>query len=290
MSTPITPRPHPWRRAVMVATSLLAVVLLAFSLKVWLMVAGNESGRQSYAAGESERAAEAFGANLRLNVLEPWVAHFNKGTAHYQAEQWQLAEDEFRAALAQVPEQHACMVALDLAWTIEAQGDELAADGKSDEARARWAEARKVLDGSRCGQLPDGSPSPTPTPSPQSPSPSPSGSPTPSGSPSPGPSDGGSPTPSAPSTEPPSEQEQKEQSERTRQRLEKKEQGASTASPSPSGSGSPQLSPGPSQSSDPRSEQGKQEKLKQRQEKAQQERSQRKDRKDTSSSDVDKPW
>lgn len=196
-----------WRQ--LLIPVLVGLVLVAFGLRVGQVWATNEAGRASYQAGESVNAVDAFTANQAVNLLQPWVAEFNLGTARHQQGDWIKAEAQFRTALALAPRTQVCMISLNLAWTLEARGDEAAASGNPAGAVSAWQAAQQALDAAGCesGSTeqataasdtgdrlaekldPAQSTPSSPPSSPASPSPTPSSSATPSTSPSPSNSD-----------------------------------------------------------------------------------------------------
>lgn len=112
--------------------------------------ATNQSGIAAYEQGYWVQAHVEFASNTDWNLLQPWVAHFNSGTVQYQQANWASAEHDFRAALGLRPGGARCMISLNLAWTLEAKGDQQASSGLWDAAKASWQAGRDVLAASGC--------------------------------------------------------------------------------------------------------------------------------------------
>ncbi|GAB3624933.1 hypothetical protein GCM10027418_30190 [Mariniluteicoccus endophyticus] len=181
--------PRRRRSAYVVAPVWLVLVLVAVLLLTKL--ADNAAGRESYVGHDPAGARQRFERTQRINVVEPWIAHFNHGTAAYQLRRYAEARTDFSTALASVPKTHDCMVRLNLVETIERMGDELAAARSFDAARVQYEEALRVLRAGSCGdRTPDPSASPSAEPSA---SPSRSGTPSRSASSAPGSSESATP-------------------------------------------------------------------------------------------------
>lgn len=188
------------RRRLLLWAAPLAVLLLLFAGKVAVMQWSNAAGRAAYEGKDFGGAAEAFGRNGTLNLLERWVAPFNEGDALFGRQDHAGAVDRFGRALETVPHAHECTVRINLATVHEAVGDAAREAGDTDAAKTAYEQARTVLADGRCptdaGQGAEQSaeaeeddqrlqdklrelgadPRPTPTPSP---SPTPTSTPTP---------------------------------------------------------------------------------------------------------------
>ncbi len=216
------------RRILLACYAPLAVLLLAFAVKVFVMTSDNAAGRASYGAGQYDTAQRRFDATQVVNIFEPWVAPYNQGTTFYQLLRYTEARASLEKALTLVPPRYDCMVRLNLVTTIEAQGDELMARQNAADAKKRYDEAIAVLGQGDCGTRESKSPSPSPSGSSSKPT---SKSPTPakasSGQSSKGQS--GQPTQGEsgqPTKGPTSDQERKEQekqrADEAEQRLDEK--------------------------------------------------------------------
>jgi tetratricopeptide (TPR) repeat protein len=138
------------RRRLLVLGLLPLLLALALSVKVGVMLGLDDRGRSSFADSEFERAAEAFAANGRLNVFEPWVAPYDEGTADYRLADFATARALFEEALLVVPGERECLVRINLSLTLEALGDAGLADSRRDLAEAFWREGIAVLDEGGC--------------------------------------------------------------------------------------------------------------------------------------------
>ena len=129
---------------------LPALVLLLLAGRVGLVLRADAAGRAAYASGKYGEAHDRFAANRSLNVLEPWKAPFNAGTALYRDQELEAAVDAFGAALDAGPKPDECTVRIDLALTHEAIGD-IAAEADDDPAaRDAWTAGREALAAGGC--------------------------------------------------------------------------------------------------------------------------------------------
>lgn len=126
--------------------SCAALLLAVVALKVLSAVLLSHQGTSAYADGDFSKGADAFGRLETVNVIEPWRAHFNRGTSRYMAGDLDGAEASLREAWERADGN--CEVLTNLVLTIETQGDRLA-DGDPDAATARYEEARDLA-GDEC--------------------------------------------------------------------------------------------------------------------------------------------
>lgn len=185
------------KRLLLIGAAALLVALLV-GAKTISMTMINEAGRAAYGAGSVPEADREFGRLAPVNVLSPWVAWNNRGTAQFGLGAYDVAETEFRRALELVPTKHVCVVAVNLASTLEKIGDDLTAAGDPAGGRQRFEEGIALIDRYGCpsdeqtadnaqqtkqrleekvGEQPEEQPTPSPTPSPSasaSPTPTPS--------------------------------------------------------------------------------------------------------------------
>lgn len=143
------PRARLKRLVVMVAT-VLCTALVGVGIKLVDVAVNDWMGLTAHDSGNMGQSARWFGRNHRLNVTEPWLAHYNSGTAAFGEQRWQNAEEHYRRALELAPPQHRCTVALNLAWSMEARADALKAGGNLTEAQEHWARAGKVVEQNHC--------------------------------------------------------------------------------------------------------------------------------------------
>lgn len=138
------------RRPLLLAGLLPAVLALLFAAKVALMLAHDGGGRDRFEDGDHVAAAGEFAANQWLNVLEPWIAHFDEGAARHAAGDLDAAVDAYREALAAVPEAEECLVRINLALAYEALGDAAVRKQAPDAAVGHWTAAIAVLTDGGC--------------------------------------------------------------------------------------------------------------------------------------------
>lgn len=298
------------RRILLACWAPMAILLLAFSVKVFAMTSDTEAGRSSYGTGKYDEANRRFDATRVINIFEPWVAPYNQGTTLYQLLRYAEARTELEKSLTLVTPTYDCMVRLNLVATIEAQGDELMARQNAAEAKKRYDEALEVLGKGDCGTRDKSSTSPSASgqssqPSSKSPSPtkassdqSSPGQPTQgSGQPSQG---SGQPTQGSgePTKGPTSEAERKEQEEKRADEAEDRIDDKSTDAQrqaSQQARETSRASTGPASSKAPDTPEQKQEKEKARASQnasaqSEQQEGQDYDRRPSDRSTVDRPW
>lgn len=301
------------RRILLACWAPMAILLLAFSVKVFVMTSDTEAGRSSYGTGKYDEAKRRFDATQVINIFEPWVAPYNQGTTLYQLLRYAEARTELEKSLTLVTPTYDCMVRLNLVATIEAQGDELMARQNAAEAKKRYDEALEVLGKGDCGTRDKSSASPSASgqssqPSSKSPSPtkasSGQSSPGQSGQPTQGsgqPSQGsGQPTQGSgePTKGPTSEAERKEQEEKRADEAEERIDDKSTDAQrqaSQQARDASRASTGPASSKAPDTPEQKQEKEKARASQnasaqSEQQEGQDYDRRPSDRSTVDRPW
>ena len=127
-----------------------AVLALLFAGKVGLMTLQQARGEEAYDAGRFVGAAERFAGNDRLNLMEPWLAPFNQGTARYRADDPWAAVELFRRALPDTPPEHECTVRTNLALSAERIGDMAAEQGDRELAVQAWRAGRSTLAEGEC--------------------------------------------------------------------------------------------------------------------------------------------
>lgn len=138
----------------------LPIMLIAFlaALKLLSAVAINLAGTSAYDNANHNTAAERFHSLEFFNVVEPWKAHFNQGTAIYASGDFWNAKEQLEVALDLVPKapqgeppgKQECDVRTNLSLSLEGLGDEAMAEGDPAMAASRYAEAQTAL--SNCGE------------------------------------------------------------------------------------------------------------------------------------------
>ena len=85
------------------------------------------------------------------NLIEPYIAHYNAGTALIQQNSAKDAEKELRQSLANNPPQNkVCQVRVNLSYSIEMQADDAKSHSRFDEALALYSKAEGVLYENNC--------------------------------------------------------------------------------------------------------------------------------------------
>ncbi len=92
-----------------------------------------------YTAGDYYDSYREFRDMRSPNVVDPWKAHFNAGTAAYRADSLFAAQRALETALEIVPEEHRCDVQTNLSFVYEAYGDLFDANAQEEYA---WAVAQ----------------------------------------------------------------------------------------------------------------------------------------------------
>lgn len=145
------------RKRLFVAGALPAVLVLAYLLKVTLMLSHNGDGRDRFAQESYGAAADELEANQSLDLFEPWVTAFDEGAARHAAGQLDTAIALYSDALADVPAEQECTVRINLALAHEAAGGALMTQKRPDRAAAEksW---QAGVDALAAGGCPEDSP------------------------------------------------------------------------------------------------------------------------------------
>lgn len=130
-----------WSAPVVLVVLLVAAKLLSLPLFAALT-------QWAYAEREYELAADLAAPLGVANVVEPWVHHFDRGTAYAQVGVLEVARQEFTTALDLAPDDDrvSCVIRVDLVLTIEAQGDAAVTDLRFADAQALYEQGRQVVD------------------------------------------------------------------------------------------------------------------------------------------------
>lgn len=138
----------------------LPVMLIAFlaALKLLSAVALNMAGTSAYEHANHNTAAERFHSLEFFNVVEPWKAHFNQGTAIYAGGDFWNAKEQLEVALDLVPKsaqgeppgKEECDVRTNLSLSLEGLGDEAMAAGDPAMGANYFTQAQTAL--SNCGE------------------------------------------------------------------------------------------------------------------------------------------
>lgn len=140
-----------WSLPVMVIAFLAAAKLLS-------AVAFNMTGSAAYGSANYNTAADRFSSLEFFNVVEPWKAHFNKGTAIYAGGEFFAATGPLGVALDLVPKspdgeprgEEECAVRTNYSLALEGLGDENLAAGNPAMALDYYDQAQDML--ADCGE------------------------------------------------------------------------------------------------------------------------------------------
>ena len=144
---PGTP-PRIRRRRLLVWLSIVpAFVVFLFGVHFTALNSVYARGIAHYEAEDWWEAYTEFRDMRSPNVVDPWKAHFNMGTAAYQYEMYFVAERSLEKALPLAPEEHRCDVLTNLALAYEASGTEFdeRADAEYERAVVQRAEEVKRM-------------------------------------------------------------------------------------------------------------------------------------------------
>jgi len=129
------------RRHLLLWSAPVALVVLLVAVKLLSLPIAAALTQQAYGARDFERAASLTGPLGVANVVEPWVHHFDRGTAYAQIGVLDVARQEFVTALDLAPDDDtvSCVIRTDLVLTIEAQGDAALLELRYADAEALYA-------------------------------------------------------------------------------------------------------------------------------------------------------
>ncbi|NYJ00116.1 hypothetical protein HNR19_000814 [Nocardioides thalensis] len=145
------------RKRLFVAGALPAVLVLAYLLKVTLMLSHNGDGRERFAQEAYGAAADELEANQSLDLFESWITAFDEGAARHAAGELDTAIALYTDALDGVPAEQECLVRINLALAHEAAGGELMTQKRPDRDAAETAWQAGV-DALAAGGCPDDAP------------------------------------------------------------------------------------------------------------------------------------
>lgn len=146
------------RRRLLLWTAPLMLIAFLAALKLLSAVALNMAGSSAYDHANHNTAADRFEALEFFNVVEPWKAHFNQGTAIYASGQFFLATQQLDVALDLVPKapqgeppgKEECDVRTNYSLALEGLGDESMAAGDPAMGADYYGQAQQML--SSCGE------------------------------------------------------------------------------------------------------------------------------------------
>ena len=135
------------RRLVRSLWSLPVVcALLVASLWTFGQLLSGQAAHDAFARGAYVESEEQFGSLLEPNLLEPYLPHFNRGTARAAQLDFTPAIDDFERALELAPPERRCMVRVNLALSWEKLGDDYLAAGLFQGAVLLYEAGKAVID------------------------------------------------------------------------------------------------------------------------------------------------
>ena len=107
------------RRLTVGVTALLVAVLVLTACRLAATLVCDRLGSGAFTSQQYDQAERYFGANMRFNVTEPWIASYDRGTSRAAESNYADAEDDLRTALDKAPQEYRCRVGMNLVWTME---------------------------------------------------------------------------------------------------------------------------------------------------------------------------
>ncbi len=147
------------RKRLLLWSAPLMLIALVVAIKLLSAVAVNMAGQSAYQNANHQTAADRFGLLADYaNVIEPWKAHFNEGTAIYAGGDFFNASTNLEVALDLVPKApqgeppgpEECDVRTNLSLAYEGLGDEAMLASDFAMATNYYDQAQETL--SNCGE------------------------------------------------------------------------------------------------------------------------------------------
>ncbi|TQL67066.1 hypothetical protein FB381_0938 [Nocardioides albertanoniae] len=138
------------RRVLLLIGIVPVVIALAFLIKVVVMGHHDRGGLEAWDERDAASAMEHYDANRGLNVLQPWIAHFDAGNAAFLLGENARAIAYFGEALERAPKEHECTVRINMSLTQEAVGDRARDAGDQELAKSAYEEALATLKDGDC--------------------------------------------------------------------------------------------------------------------------------------------
>ena len=107
------------RRATIGVTVLLVAVLVLAACRLAGVLIFDWLGNGAFNSQQYAQAEQYYGANMKLNVIEPWIASYDRGTSRAAESNYADAKKDLRAALDMAPQEQKCRVGMNLVWTLE---------------------------------------------------------------------------------------------------------------------------------------------------------------------------
>lgn len=137
------------RRRLILFSLPVVIVIFAIAVKLIAMTILGALAAAAYARDDFSQAANLSRAQTVLNIIDPWKPHYNTGTALARQGLLDNARSELERALELAAPDQQCPVRVNLALTIEMQGDAVvAASGKTPPAIDLYQQALAVIQGS----------------------------------------------------------------------------------------------------------------------------------------------
>ena len=107
------------RRVTIGVTVLLVAVLVLAACRLAGVLIFDWLGNGAFNSQQYAQAEQYYGANMKLNVIEPWIASYDRGTSRAAESNYADAKKDLRAALDMAPQEQKCRVGMNLVWTLE---------------------------------------------------------------------------------------------------------------------------------------------------------------------------
>jgi hypothetical protein len=153
------------RRRLVLFSGPVVLVILLVAVKLIGMPVLALTAQGTYAGRAYDRTVASADGLAIVNVFEPWVQHFDRGTGLAGIGVLTDARTELENSLALVPKGDtgaACMVRTDLLLVVEEQGDSAVLDQSFDQASAFYAHALSLYNAAPEGCFRDPSNGQTP--------------------------------------------------------------------------------------------------------------------------------
>jgi hypothetical protein len=138
------------RRRMVLFSLPVVVIAVLVALKLLSMPALAALSQATYDAHDYDRSIQASDGLGVVNVFEPWVRHFDRGTGLARIGVLTDARSELESAMALVPASNSaasCRVRTDLVLVVEEQGDGALLDQQYTEAESFYAHALSLYKG-----------------------------------------------------------------------------------------------------------------------------------------------
>ncbi|MGI8647377.1 MAG: tetratricopeptide repeat protein [Mycobacteriales bacterium] len=138
------------RRLLLAWSAPVALIVLALAVRMVGMTIVNDHAIDAFGNGRYGPSSTGFERLQTANVLERWVAPFNRGDSLYEQKRYGQAAEEFRRALGLASADRSCMVRVNLVLTIESIGDAKLAAKSLQDAVHSYQSALSIVDAASC--------------------------------------------------------------------------------------------------------------------------------------------